>query len=116
MDRDARSFLWDIEEAAKAIARFTRDLDAGSFAGNELVHTAVERKFEIIGEALNRLAKLDPALARRIPDYRDIIAFRNLLIHGYAAVELDQVWRAATESLPRLQAVVAALRSELGPP
>ena len=48
-------------------------------------------KFEIIGEALNQLAKHDPALARRIPDIRDIIAFRNILIHGYAVIEHDQV-------------------------
>lgn len=43
-------------------------------------------KFEIIGEALNQLSKLDPALAARIPDLAEIAAFRNLLIHGYADV------------------------------
>ena len=116
MDRDARSFLWDIEEAAKAIARFIAGLNGGAFVADELIQAAVERKFEIIGEALNQLSKFDPVLARRIPDFRDIISFRNLLIHGYAAVQQDQVWRAATESLPRLRLAVAALRDELGTP
>ena len=76
----------------------------------------MERKFEIIGEALNQIAKLDPALARRIPDVREIIAFRNVLIHGYAVVEHDRVWRIAEASLPGLRAAVAALLDELGPP
>jgi len=42
----------------------------------------VERKFEIIGESLNQLAKQDPASASRIPRIEEIVAFRNLLIHG----------------------------------
>lgn len=89
MDRDARSFLWDIQDAANAIVRFTTGLNVEAFAENEVVHAAVERKFEIIGEALNQLSKLDPILVRRIPDFRDIISFRNLLIHGYAAVRIS---------------------------
>jgi uncharacterized protein with HEPN domain len=116
MDRDARSYLWDIQDAANAIGRFTSGLNAGTFAENEVVHAAVERKFEIIGEALNQPSKLDPILARRIPDFHDIISFRNLLIHGYATVDLDQVWRTIEDDLPGLRAVVAALLDELTPP
>jgi uncharacterized protein with HEPN domain len=115
MDRDPRSFLWDVRDAADAIARFTSSLDSSGYAGNEIVRAAVERKFEIIGEALNQLAKRDPALARRIPDFRDIISFRNLLIHGYAVVNQDEVWDAVQTSLPRLREAVAALLEELGP-
>jgi uncharacterized protein with HEPN domain len=55
-------------------------------------------------------------LASRIPDSRDIIAFRNLLIHGYATVQHDRVWRIAETSLPGLRVAVAALLDELGPP
>jgi uncharacterized protein with HEPN domain len=54
-------------------------------------------------------------LARRIPDISEIIAFRNVLIHGYAAVEHDRVWRIAETSLPELCTVVAYLLDELGP-
>lgn len=50
------------------------------------MQAAVERKFEVIGEALNQLAKLDPSLAARIADLPQIVAFRNQLIHGYATV------------------------------
>jgi uncharacterized protein with HEPN domain len=116
MQRDARAFLWDIQQAADAIQRFVAGLDVRTYAEAELVHSAVERKFEIIGEALNQVAKLDPVLARRIPDIRDIIAFRNVLIHAYAVVEHDRVWRIAEASLPGLRVAVAALLDELGPP
>jgi uncharacterized protein with HEPN domain len=93
MRRDARSYLWDIQRAADAILKFTAGLDVETYAETEVVHSAVERKFEIIGEALGQLSKLDPLLAERIPDIRNIIAFRNVLIHGYAAVEHHRVWR-----------------------
>jgi uncharacterized protein with HEPN domain len=79
-----------------------------------LIHSAVERKFEIIGEALNLLTKVDPDLARRIPEHAEIIAFRNQLIHGYAAVDHERVWRIAQTSLPGLRVVVSALLDELG--
>jgi uncharacterized protein with HEPN domain len=116
MHRDAQTYLWDIHNAADAILRFVAGLDAQAYAESEVVYSAVERKFEIIGEALRQLSKLDPVLARRIPNMRDIIAFRNILIHGYAVVEHDQVWRIAQTSLPNLHAAVSALLDELGPP
>jgi uncharacterized protein with HEPN domain len=116
MQRDARAFLWDIKQAADAILRFVAGLDAQTYAETELVHSAVERKFEIIGEALNQIAKLDPILAQRIPDHREIIAFRNVLIHGYAVLEHSRVWRIAETSLPALRATVADLLDELEQP
>lgn len=115
MHHDAKTYLWDIQNATDAILRFVAGLDAQEFEAAELVHSAVERKFEIIGEALRQLARLDPHLASRIPDMRDIIAFRNILIHGYAVVEHNQVWRIAQSSLPNLKVAVAALLAELGP-
>ena len=114
MRRDARAYLWDIRQASDAILRFIAGFDRVTYAETELVTSAVERKFEIIGEALNQLAKHDPALARRIPDIRDIIAFRNILIHGYAVIEHDQVWRIAETSLPTLSVAVTKLLDELG--
>ena len=116
MPNKARVLLWDVDKAAAAIEKFITGLDVESYARNELVHTAVERKFEIIGEALSQLAKHDPVLAGRIPGLREIIAFRNLLIHGYAMVEHERVWRTAHGPLPALRAVVADIIEELGGP
>lgn len=114
MRHDPRSYLWDIQRAADAVLKFVARLDVETYAETEIIHSAVERKFEIIGEALGRLAKLDPILAQRIPDARNIIAFRNVLIHGYAAVEHHRVWRIIEESLPDLVVTVTALLDEYG--
>jgi uncharacterized protein with HEPN domain len=76
MQRDVRAFLWDIQEATAAIERFVAGLDILDYSASDVVRSAVERKFEIIGEALGQVAKRDPDLARRIPDYREIISFR----------------------------------------
>jgi uncharacterized protein with HEPN domain len=52
-----------------------------------LLQSGVERQFEIIGEALGQLAKVDQQLASRITDFQKIVSFRNVLIHGYADVD-----------------------------
>ena len=53
MQRDPRAFLWDVRESALAIQQFTAGMDAAAYAGNAMAQAAVERKFEIIGEALS---------------------------------------------------------------
>jgi len=116
MRRDPRAFLWDVREAAVAIQSFTAGMDAAAFAGNAMAQAAVERKFEIIGEALNQLVKLDGSLATRIPDLPRIVAYRNQLIHGYATVNIGTVWNVLTNALPPLLGVVQTMLDELGPP
>lgn len=78
-----------------------------------MVRSAVERQFEIIGEALNLLRQSNPGLAGRITDASRIIAFRNRLIHGYATVSDDVVWGVIEASLPVLAHEVACLQQEL---
>jgi len=92
MQRDPRSFLWDVRESAAQVQDFVAGMDASAYASNAMAQAAVERKFEIIGEALNRLAKLDAALTSRISHLPKIVAFRNQLIHGYASVNVSTVW------------------------
>lgn len=116
MRRDPRAFLWDVQQAAKAITEFTAGLDAAGYRTNPLIRSAVERQFEIIGEALNRLSKEAPELANRVPDLARIVGFRNVLIHGYAVIDDGRVWEIVTTLLPSLRATVAALLAELGPP
>jgi len=116
MPHDPRAWLWDVQEAAAAIAEFTAGMDAAAYREHHLVRAAVERKFEIIGEALNQLSHGAPKLANRIPDLPAIVAFRNILIHGYASVDDAIVWRNVRENLPALRATVVAMLDELGPP
>jgi uncharacterized protein with HEPN domain len=116
MDRDPRAYLWDVQQAANAIDEFIAGLDAAGYVRNALVRAAVERQFEIIGEALNRLAKIAPDLARQVPHLREIIGFRNVLIHGYVMIDHARVWRIAKTALPSLHMAVSSLLAELGPP
>ena len=73
----------------------------------------MERQFEIAGEALRQLARVDAALAAKNPDLRKIVAFRNILIHGYAVIDRARVWRAVQDDLPRLCATLDGLLAEL---
>src|SRR5215471_17225338 len=114
MDRDPRAYLWDVQQAADAIKQFIAGLDAAGYVQNALVRAAVERQFEIIGEALNQLSKVAPDIARRVSDLRPIIGFRNILIHGYAAIDHARVWHIAQTSLPGLRREVSTLLAELG--
>ena len=110
MQRDPRAFLWDVRESVLAIQSFIEDMDVTAYTSNAMAQAAVERKFEIIGEALNQLAKLDASIAARIPDLAQIVAFRNQLIHGYAKVNVTTVWNIAQSSLaPWLNAVQTLL-------
>ncbi len=109
MERDPKAFLWNAREAAALIAEFTAGKTFADFDSDRLLRAAVERQFEIIGEALNNLAKLDPAMAAKITDLRDVIAFRNILIHGYATIDNQRVWRVIEQDLPRLQIELTGL-------
>ena len=68
-----------------------------------MLRSAVERQFEIIGEALNQLAKTDPETSSQIPELPRIVAFRNILIHGYTTVDDALVWQVVVDKLPTLQ-------------
>jgi uncharacterized protein with HEPN domain len=76
-----------------------------------MLRSAVERQFEIVGEALNQLSKTDPATARKVPDLRRIVAFRNILVHGYATVDDALVWQLLNDKLPELVRVLRELMS-----
>ncbi len=113
MARDPRALSADVQDAARSIEHFRRDLDLDGFRADELVRAAVERKFEIIGEALNRLSREEPRLAERIPDVARIVGFRNVLAHGYDVVDDEVVWDAITTDLPVLSRTVGTLLAEL---
>ena len=115
MRREPRAYLWDVREAADAILEFTLGLRLDDYLADRMLRSAVERQFEIIGEALNQLAKVAPEIATRIPDLSQIVAFRNLLIHGYATVDHPTVWETLQSQVPALRNCVAKLLDEYGP-
>ncbi len=98
---EAEKYLWDADIAAERIARFTVGRSFDDYIADDLLRAAVERQFEIIGEAFTGLRRADPRLAERIPDLPRIIAFRNVLIHAYATVTIASYGMSSSKSCPR---------------
>jgi len=92
-----------------SVEQFTEGIDADIFASNDLIQAAVERKFEVIGEALNRIYREDEEVLAQIGDYSRIIGFRNILAHGYDVVDPLLVWSIVQDHLPRLKSDVDTL-------
>lgn len=111
---EAAKYLWDASRAAHRIARFTSGRSFDDYLGDEMLRSAVERQFEIIGEALVALRRVDPDLAATIRDLPRIVAFRNVLIHGYATVDDRLVWSVVEGELPELLALFDRLLGEAG--
>ena len=94
--------LHDIAQAGRAIKEFTSECTFEKYSSNEILRSAVERKFEVIGEALNRIGRAEPELLSQIRNYRDIVSFRNILIHGYDTIDDRIVWSVMEDDLDNL--------------
>ena len=115
MLRDVEVWLWDELKAAEAIEDFMGKAQADEFAANDFLMSAVERKFEIIGEALNNYSKVDPEGATNIAGLSEIVAFRNRIIHGYRHLDPHRVCQIAKSKLPRLKLQLSAALAGLVP-
>ena len=109
ISNETAAFLWDAQQAGERIIRFTSGRSYEDYLEDEILRSAVERQFQIIGEAFNRLRRLDPATAAQLPDLAQIISFRNVLVHDYTAIRNDTVWDVIRDDLPRLQALLTEL-------
>lgn len=102
MRLESAKLLEDIRIAAGDALAMAAGKTYDDYLANKQLRYAVERCFEIAGEALTQLNKLDPGVAQQITDWRAIIGFRNVLIHGYAMVRHDKTWDIVTSELPIL--------------
>jgi len=109
MQPELLKWLEDIRDAATYIVDVTRGHSLSTYSSDRTIRQAVERNFEIIGEAVNRIGRDDEAVAAQFSDRRRIVAFRNILIHGYDNIEHEIVWVVIQESLPQLLREVSAL-------
>ncbi|MCC5789616.1 MAG: DUF86 domain-containing protein [Opitutales bacterium] len=100
MNDESVKHFYDAWSAAKAILSFTRDKSFTDYCEDDLLSSAIERKFEIIGEALNRIRKANPKDLQLLSDWPAIIGFRNILAHAYDHVEDSVVWGIVTTQLP----------------
>lgn len=104
MRRDARVLLLDIVEALARIRRFTRGRSFADYSTDEMLWSAVERQLAIVGEALWRLRSIDAASEAGIRQSDRIVAFRHVLVHGYAAIDDKLVWGVVESRLDDLEA------------
>jgi uncharacterized protein with HEPN domain len=103
MPPETAKLLLDMKSAADRIARFAAGKGFADYVADELLRSAVERQFAIIGEAMVRLIKHDRATAESITDFRKIAGFRHVLIHGDDAIDDETSWSIVSEKLPILR-------------
>ena len=112
MRLEAKKYLYDLQQAAARVSDFASGKRFEDYQHDAMLRSAVERQFEIIGEALTLLARIDEGLLARISEHRRIIAFRNILIHGYADVDDRIVWDVVQTKLPVLRREIEILLHE----
>ena len=111
MTPEARKLLEDMRDAADDVATFTARKTLETYLADRQLRRAVERSFEIVGEPLSQLRKIDEPLATGFTDYRKIISFRNVLIHGYGKVDDTLTWAIIETDLPVLTSELKTLLS-----
>jgi len=110
--RDPKERLRDILEEIAAIDRY-RNRGRSAFEQDELLQVWFLRHLQIIGEAASGLPEEIRNLDPHIP-WHKIIGMRNILVHGYFAIDLDVVWDAVQRDVPLLKPAVEALLKKLG--
>ncbi len=102
MKNEIKKYLLDALNACRAIQVFTENKTIAAYQSDLLLRSAVERQFEIIGEALNRADKADPEVVQLLPDLRRIVDLRNRVIHGYDSVDDELLWQSTVLHVPAL--------------
>jgi len=98
-------FREDILKATDAIYGFVLHMNYEAFANDEKTIRAVEREFEIIGEAVK---KIPDSFTEKYPDipWRSVAGMKDRLTHHYWKTEADILWKTIKESVPQLKAII----------
>jgi uncharacterized protein with HEPN domain len=107
--------LEHIRVSALFIIEQTEGLTSEQYQADAVVTAAVERHFIIIGEALRRLQRTEHEVAAKVTDFPQIIAFRNIVVHGYDILDPLLVWGIIRKQVPELHDEVVRLIAELEP-
>jgi uncharacterized protein with HEPN domain len=109
MKDHSKKLLLDVVEAGRSIVARCAGRTFVEYEADRWFRRVVEREFEIIGEALNRLDQTDPTTAAAIAELPRIVGFRNRIIHAYGAVDNAIVWGIVEGHLPELLREIQAL-------
>lgn len=108
MKLEIKKFLFDIKESIASIEDYlgeTRDFNV--YISDKMLRRAVEREFEIIGEAMRRIETIDPSIP--ITKKKQIINMRNRVIYGYDKIDNEIVWGTIVRHLPSLKKEIDSL-------
>lgn len=114
MKLEAKKLIYDLDQAAQLIVIFTQGKQLSDYKADAFLRSAVERQFEIAGEALNRLRKIEPDMVVRMSYYQQIIGFRNVLIHGYDTISDEIVWDIVQNRLTGLRQEIDEIKRDFG--
>jgi uncharacterized protein with HEPN domain len=103
--RDYALYLKDILEAMEAIEKFVEGIDRDSFQKNDMILSAVIRKFEIIGEATKGIPEMMRNRYPKIP-WKEMAGMRDRLIHFYFGIKYDLVWYTIKDVIPRIKPLI----------
>ncbi len=109
MRPEVKKYLFDVLTACEAIMDFVEGKGLADYDTDLMLRSAVERQLMIVGEALNAARRLDESIVVAIPEVRDIIQLRNIIVHGYAVVENVTIWGIVQADVPDLCARVKAM-------
>ncbi len=109
--REEKTYLEDILESINRIERYIKDLKPTDFLESEVIQDGVMKRIEIIGEAVKHLSKKTKNKYPEIP-WKNMAGMRDILIHEYAGVQVERVWRTAKDDLPTLKRVINELIKE----
>lgn len=107
--REPEKYLYDMLNSCEFLLEFTLGRTVSDYIEDRAFRSAVERELQIIGEALVQLDKVNPEIARQIPDYLNIIGFRHILVHGYDSLNPTTVWNVIETKLESLKTKVQSL-------
>lgn len=111
MTKEIKKYLFDIKDSIEGIQNYAgvgrNFLD---FQKNIMLKRAVERELEIIGEAMNRILKLDNSI--QIEHARKIVDLRNFIIHTYEKIDDEILWGIIVKDIPKLREQIKQLLAQ----
>lgn len=105
-------FLQDIQNSVAKIFKYTTNIDYQEFISNDMLKDAVERNFEIIGEAVKNLSEDFKNQYPNIP-FKQVAGMRDKLIHDYFGVDYEIVWKTIKDKLPQFNTDIINLINNL---
>ena len=102
MRPESKSALLDSLRAAQDIRRYVAEIEFYDYERDDVLQAAVERKFEIAGEALNRVRLKDPDAFLLVQEHEGLIDLRHVIAHRYDVIDHRRIWDFAQSALPEL--------------